>query len=58
MDQVTVPVLLRSEPKEFQPGDEVLLVGRVVEQPRDRLEGYEGDASRVLLFGAAVKPPP
>ncbi len=47
-----------SDPKDaFSPGDELLLVGRVVEDPAKNLPGYEGDAPRVVLLGIAVPVP-
>ena len=53
-----VIVVSTSDPKDaFSPGDELLLVGRVVEDPAKNLPGYEGDAPRVVLLGIAVPVP-
>jgi len=40
----------------YKAGDELLVVGRVVDDPKKNLPGYEGDAERVVLlgYGAAV----
>jgi hypothetical protein len=41
----------------YSSGDELLLVGRVVEDPAKNLPGYEGEATRVILLGVAVPVP-
>jgi hypothetical protein len=47
-----------TDPAEFcQAGDELLVVGRVVENPAKNLRGYEGEAERVVLLGYAVSVP-
>jgi len=51
-------VLSAANPEEsYKAGDELLLVGRVVEDPVKNLPGYEGDATRVVLLGYAVAVP-
>jgi hypothetical protein len=52
------PLIAASNPEEFcKPGDELILVGRVVENPRKNLRGYEGDHPQVVLLGYAVPVP-
>jgi hypothetical protein len=47
-----------TDPAQFcQVGDELLVVGRVVENPAKNLRGYEGEAERVVLLGYAVSVP-
>ncbi|MCI0358934.1 MAG: hypothetical protein L0211_10685 [Planctomycetaceae bacterium] len=51
-------VVSATDPQEtYKSGDELLLVGRVVEDPAKNLPGYEGDAERVVLLGYAVAVP-
>jgi hypothetical protein len=53
-----VVIASASELKEaFSPGDELLLVGRVVDDPAKNLPGYAGDVPRVVLLGIAVPVP-
>jgi hypothetical protein len=37
--------------------DELLVVGRIVDDPQKNLPGYEGDAERVVLLGYGVAVP-
>jgi hypothetical protein len=38
----------------YKAGDELLVIGRVVDDPMKNLPGYEGDAERVVLLGYGV----
>ena len=52
------PVVCAQNPQDFcQPGDELLILGRVVENPRKNIPGYEGDHERVVLYGYSVLVP-
>jgi hypothetical protein len=52
------PVICANNPQDFcAPGDELLIVGRVVENPKKHIPGYEGDHERVVLYGYSVKVP-
>ncbi len=52
------PVISATNPQDFcQPGDELLIVGRVVENPQKNIPGYEGEHKRVVLYGYSVKVP-
>jgi hypothetical protein len=52
------PVICANNPQDFcAPGDELLIVGRVVENPKKHIPGYEGDRQRVVLYGYSVKVP-
>ena len=51
-------VVSASDPKQaISAGEEILLVGRVIEDPTKNLPGYEGEATRVILLGCAVAAP-
>ncbi len=50
------PVICANNPQDFcAPGDELLIVGRVIENPKKHIPGYEGDHERVVLYGYSVK---
>jgi hypothetical protein len=52
------PVICATNPQDFcAPGDELLIVGRVIENPKKNIPGYEGDHERVVLYGYSVKVP-
>jgi hypothetical protein len=52
------PVICANNPQDFcAPGDELLIVGRVVENPQKHIPGYEGDHARVVLYGYSVMAP-
>lgn len=57
-NNATATILCPNNPQDFcQIGDQVLIVGRIVEEPANNLDGYEGEAARVVLLGhAAVVP--
>jgi hypothetical protein len=51
-------IVCANNPQDFcQPGDELLVVGRVVEDPQKNIPGYEGDRPRVVLYGYSVTVP-
>jgi hypothetical protein len=51
-------IISTANPQEaYKVGDELLVVGRIVENPKKNLPGYEGDAERVVLLGSAVAVP-
>jgi hypothetical protein len=53
-----IPVVAQNNLENFPTvGDELVVVGRVIEEPKTHLPGYEGDASRVLLYGDSVTAP-
>jgi hypothetical protein len=55
---LTIPVVTYDNPQDLcHIDDELVLVGRIVDDPKTNLRGYEGAAARVLLFGYAVKTP-
>jgi hypothetical protein len=52
------PVVSANNPQDFcATGDELLIVGRIVENPKKHIPGYEGDHERVVLYGYSVKVP-
>ncbi len=52
------PIVCATNPQDFcEPGDELLVVGRVVENPQKNIPGYEGEHKRVVLYGYSVKVP-
>ena len=45
-------------PQDFcEIGDQLLVAGRIVDEPVKNLRGYEGEAQRVLMFGEAAQIP-
>jgi hypothetical protein len=51
----TATVVSLANPQDFcQIGDQVLIVGRIVEDPATNVAGYEGEATRVVLLGHAA----
>ncbi|MEX2173738.1 MAG: hypothetical protein WD872_05205 [Pirellulaceae bacterium] len=51
-------VIWATNPQDFcKVGDEVLVVGRIVENPKEQIAGYEGEQERVVLHGYAVVVP-
>ena len=51
-------IVCATNPQDFcDVGDELLVVGRVVEDPRKNIPGYEGDRQRVVLYGYSVTVP-
>lgn len=57
-ESAAVPLVTAKNPRDLcQVGDELLVLGRVVEQPNENLAGYGGDQPRVLLLGYAVRVP-
>jgi hypothetical protein len=54
----SLPVITVGNPRDLcQPGDELIVVGRLVEQPKLNLPGYGGDQPRVLTAGFAWRVP-
>lgn len=57
-NDVTATVVSPTNPQDFcQIGDQVLIVGRVVDEPATAIAGYEGEAPRVVLLGHAAAVP-
>jgi hypothetical protein len=55
---LTLPVVSANNPQDFcQLEDELVLVGRVIDDPKSSLPGYEGEQPRVLLLGYCIKAP-
>jgi hypothetical protein len=55
---LVIPVTTTSDPRDLcKIGDELLIVGRVIDQPRENLAGYEGQQPRVLFSAFAVRVP-
>jgi hypothetical protein len=55
---LSVPLVTAKNPRDLcKVGDELVVLGRVVEQPKESLPGYDGDEPRVLLVGYAVRVP-
>lgn len=53
---VRVLFVSRSNPQDFcEVGDELLVAGRVVDEPAKNIDGYEGEAQRVMLLGHAAQ---
>lgn len=53
-----IPVVSAENPQDFcQVEDELVVVGRIIDEPKTNLPGYEGAAPRVLLLGYCVKTP-
>jgi hypothetical protein len=49
---VTLPLAVVNDPENLcQTGDRVLVVGRIVEEPKTNLPGYEGGQPKVLMSG-------
>ncbi len=50
-----VAVVSPTNPQDFcAPGDPIVVVGRIVEEPKKNISGYEGDHERVVLYGASA----
>lgn len=57
-NDVTATVVSPANPQDFsQIGDQVLVVGSVVDEPATNIAGYEGEAPRVVLLGHAAAVP-
>jgi hypothetical protein len=55
---VTVQLVTLFNPQDlFQIGDQLLVAGRIVDEPQKNIAGYEGQAERVVLLGDAAKVP-
>jgi len=55
---IETAIICANNPQDFcDAGDELLVVGRVVENPRKNIPGYEGDRERVVLYGYSVTVP-
>lgn len=55
---LTIPVVSTTNPQDFcQLSDELVVAGRLIDDPRTNLPGYEGDHSRILFLGYSVKAP-
>jgi hypothetical protein len=53
-----LPLISTNDPQDLcKPGDELVVVGRVVDNPLQILPGYDGDQQRVLRVGFAVRVP-
>ena len=53
-----LPLVTTKDPRDLcKIGDELIALGRVVEQPRESLPGYEGEEPAGLLVGYAVRVP-
>jgi hypothetical protein len=58
------PIICANNPQDFcEPGDDVIILGRIVENPQKHIPGYEGEHRRVVLYGFSVtaakaEPPP
>ncbi|MDX1947091.1 MAG: hypothetical protein SFU86_16955 [Pirellulaceae bacterium] len=53
-----IVVVCNQNPQDFfQVGDEVLVVGRLIENPTKNLPGYEGSQPRVVLYGDGLAAP-
>jgi hypothetical protein len=51
-------VVAHNNPQDFcKPGDELLIVGRIIDDPQKNLPGYEGASARVILYGYHVAVP-
>jgi hypothetical protein len=49
---VHILVVSPGNPQDFcQIGDQLLALGRIVEEPKESVRGYEGEAERVMLLG-------
>jgi hypothetical protein len=49
------PIVCATNPQDFcQVGDDVLVIGRIVEDPQKHIPGYEGEHMRVVLYGYSV----
>ncbi len=58
MAPLSLPVVSANNPQDFcQLEDELLLVGRVIDDPQTNLPGYEGQQPRVILLGYCIKVP-
>jgi hypothetical protein len=50
-----VAIVSPTNPQDFSaPGDTIVVVGRIVEEPKKNISGYEGDHERVVLYGASA----
>jgi len=55
---LTLPLVTTNNPQDLgKIGDELVVVGRVIDEPKQNLPGYEGNQPRVLLVGFAVRVP-
>jgi len=53
---LTLPLVTRNNPQDLcKVGDEIVAIGRVVDDPKQSLAGYQGDKPRVLFVGFAVR---
>jgi hypothetical protein len=53
---LTIPLVTANNPQDLAKiGDEIVALGRVIDQPKTNLPGYEGDQPRVLLLGFAMR---
>jgi hypothetical protein len=51
-------ILSANNPQDFcQVGDELLLVGRLIDEPKKNYPGYEGDKAKVIYYGYHVAVP-
>jgi hypothetical protein len=56
--ELFLPILTTTNPEELcAAGDILVAIGRVLDEPQKHLPGYEGQHSRVLLLGHAVRAP-
>jgi hypothetical protein len=50
-----VAIVSPTNPQDFcAPGDPIVVVGRIVEEPKKNISGFEGDHERVVLYGASA----
>jgi len=55
---LVLSVVSANNPQDFcQVEDELVLVGRVIDNPKANLPGYEGEQPRVILLGYCIKVP-
>jgi hypothetical protein len=56
---INVLVVSLTNPQDYCAiGDQLLVGGRVIDEPQKNIPGYEGEAARVVLLGETAKVPP
>ena len=57
-EPIEVTLVSSGNPQDFcQIGDQLLIAGRIVDEPQKNIAGYEGEAQRVVMLGEIAKVP-